>query len=607
MKEPIIESKEINEKSKLIEKIKIFGNRSSENHILNIASYFINNKNNSIIQLKPSDLELHFFTDSNISKIDKLIFKLQIDNNSFDPKRDTYKNMDNYKNITSKIEIKDEYYKDNNTLKEIIVDFIPKFHKNLTLDLSSFPFYHYNIEKKDLEKYNLKLKHNNKFVLCLYISGFNSTKIENTLKIVSTLRFMDKIFDYYENIYIIFEEKTENEIMKVINNDKLSEFILENNNYDEDKKIKYIFNILQIYDSYNFHDVIFNIFKEQNQYGPEFYFILDQNDKIISLSKKMNNISSKIYLLMCKIKNAKNKEGKNYTDILKEKKDKKINVFKQIIHFISKSKNLNYLFDLKFDISFLCSTNDKCSKISISKIESIKIEGKFRTKEYNYLKNLFDSLKKPNNKIYYKLEHLETIDLEIDFNEIICTKCKKVIPADKHFYYCYICKTNYCYKCVNEQLQKKGKEKYIDQKHNLLFFKTRNKKHFMNIDKSKLGNNKFSESINGDELVNSHSAMCNGCRGGFNHLARYVCLICRPGIYLSGGYIDYCQTCIGKMCDNEIEKIRLEDKAKETIYIGSNNFIKNHRLENIHKHDEHIYLLLPLEFNNGSGHAYNDY
>ena len=602
MEEPIIESTDNNDKAKLIQKIKIFGNKSSENHILNVISYLINNKIIFEEPIKPTDLVLKLTSDSTISQINKLMFDLKINNDSFNPKRDIIKNIEKYKNIISEIELKDEYYPSNSTFKEILIDLMPNFHKNLVLDLTAFPLYHYNLEAKNLEKYNLKLNHN-KLLLCLYISGFNETKIEDTLNIVYGLKFMDTIFDYFENIYIIFEETTKEKIINAIKSDKVNRFLLDNNNNDDEKKIKYIFNILSNYDN---NEAIFNIFKKQNKFSPEYYFILDQNNKIISLSNQIDSVIKNVYLLMNKIKNLNSKEQKNYAIVLQEKKNKKINAFKQIIHFISKAKKLNYIFELKFDYSFLCSTNEECSEIYIKKFKSMNIEGIFRTKEYNYLKNLLESVKKPNNNIIYKLEELETIDIDIDFNEMICTKCTKSIPEDKHFYYCYICRTKYCYECVQEQLKKEGKEKYIDKKHNILFFKTRNKKNLINIDKSKLGKNRFTESTNDSQFNYRHSAMCNGCSGDFENMSRYVCLTCRPGIYLSRGYIDYCQECIEIMCKDENEKLNLENKAKQTISINKNNFVKDHIIENIHKHDEHIYLLLPLEYREVA-RPYNNY
>ena len=40
-----------------------------------------------------------------------------------------------------------------------------------------------------------------------------------------------------------------------------------------------------------------------------------------------------------------------------------------------------------------------------------------------------------------------------------------------------------------------------------------NKKNFMNLDRIKLGENKFAESTNDNQFNTSHSAICNGCRG----------------------------------------------------------------------------------------------
>ena len=121
-----------------------------------------------------------------------------------------------------------------------------------------------------------------------------------------------------------------------------------------------------------------------------------------------------------------------------------------------------------------------------------------------------------------------------------------------------------------------------------------------------MGNNKFAESTDDDQLDTSHSALCNGCRGHFRNMARYVCVTCRPGFYFSDGYIDYCQSCIEEMCVNENEKIIKEEKANDEIYCRENLFTEGHKINNIHKHDEHIYLFLPLEYRLG-GHPYKDY
>ena len=385
--------------------------------------------------------------------------------------------------------------------------------------------------------------------------------------------------------------------------------IINNSNNDGVQRIKYIFNILSFYDSKNKTNRIINIFSN-NKFGQEYFFILDKNNKIISIKKNFTNFMRKIFNFVLKIKNSLDKQNSNLNDVFKEKEIKKkesFNSLTEIIYFFSKIKNLDYIFDLQFELSFSVYLNDDFSDIYIKKINSILVEGEFRTKEYLYLKNLIESIKLPKQNNSYSLKEIETIDIDIDFTDMKCQNCNKIIPEDKHLYYCYFCQVKYCYECVHEQLKKKGKEKYIDQNHNLIFFKTRNKKHFTCLDKKKLGKNVFARSTNDNQFDNSHNAICNGCRGNFDNIARYVCVHCRPGLYLSGGYIDYCQKCIEKMCTNENEKDHLEHNSDEEICCKNNNFVKGHIINTHHKHDEHIYLLLPLQFNDTDEYKYNYY
>ena len=600
---------EFDEKKENNEKIKkgILGKKSIENDLLNIVSFLLNNSKNTFEEkLKPNDLELNLITSSEISKIDKLNYKIYISYSSFNPKRDTINNLEKYKDFPITIEIKDEYYKEKNAFEKVNIDLTPSMNKNMILDLSLFPFFYYNTDKKEIEPYNIKLS-KNKFTLYLYMSHINEENINEIKRITEGLNYIDNIFDYFENITFIFEANSKEQIMKKSEN--LIKIINNNNNNDDKQRIKYIFNILSFYDSKNKSNKIINIFKG-NKFGQEYFFILDQNNKIISIKKNFTNLIKKISNFVLKIKNSLDKQNTNLNDIFKEKeikKKKSNNSLIEIIYFFSKIKNLNYLFDLQFELSFSAYLNDDCSNIYIKKVNSIFLKGEFRTKEYLYLKNLLESIKlsKPNNS--YSLKEIETIDIDIDFTDMKCKNCAKIIPEDKHLYYCYYCKTKYCYECVHEQLKKKGKEKYIDQKHNLIFFKTRNKKQFTCLDKKKLGNNVFARSTSDSQFDNSHNAICNGCRDRFDNIARYVCIHCRPGLYLSGGYIDYCQKCIEKMCTNENEKENLEHNSDEVICCDNSNFTKGHTIDTNHKHDEHIYLLLPLQYNDTQEYKYNYY
>ena len=567
-------------------KRKILGNKSSENYLLNIVAHLLNNKNNFKEKIKPNDLELDLFTDSRMSLIDNLIYKLKLNNISFNPKRDTINNIKIYKEFPPEIELKDEYYSNNISFKKIIIDLIPSIHKNMYLDISSFPFYFYDTEKKSLEKYLQFKNNNNKFIMCLYFPKINELKKVDISKIMDGLIYIDNIFDYIETIYVIIQINTKDDTMKIIKNNKLNNLILE-----KDDKIKFIFNNASNYNINTDENTFYNIFNAEEEY----FFILDQNNKIILLKKDFKNLIVNISLFILNLKKLMIKKKKNYIEISNEKevkRNEKNKIFIDILNYILKLKNLDYIFNLDFQFSFSVSINEEYTKVNIKKINSISLRGQFRTKEYQYLNNLLNTIK--NKNIDYNLKELMTIDIDIDFNDMKCFNCSTNIPDEQHLYYCYICKTKYCYNCVHEQLKKKGIDKYIDKKHNLIFFKTRNKKNFMTIDKTRLGNNRFSESIN-NNLRDSHSAICNGCRGHFDQMARYVCLHCRPGLYLSGGYVDYCQKCIELMCSDENKRIELENNADEEIACEENNFTSGHVLQNRHKHNEHLYLLLPLE------------
>ena len=108
-----------------------------------------------------------------------------------------------------------------------------------------------------------------------------------------------------------------------------------------------------------------------------------------------------------------------------------------------------------------------------------------------------------------------------------CEKCKNIIKEDDYLYYCYICKLKYCYECVQSQLKNKmKKDKYIDKKHHLLFFKTKDINNFKEIEKIKLGKNKFAE-CDEDDLGSWSSTRCNGCSKSLNNYYRYLCLSCK--------------------------------------------------------------------------------
>ena len=112
-----------------------------------------------------------------------------------------------------------------------------------------------------------------------------------------------------------------------------------------------------------------------------------------------------------------------------------------------------------------------------------------------------------------------------------------------------------------------------------MYLKTQKDKNDLeDLDEYKLGKNNFTTARN---LDNRHSAICNGCEGSFNNRnrsnPRYVCITCRPGMYQSGGFHDFCYNCI------------VDYREKK----GSWNSLSSDCPE--HDENHHIYLLLICE------------
>ena len=81
--------------------------------------------------------------------------------------------------------------------------------------------------------------------------------------------------------------------------------------------------------------------------------------------------------------------------------------------------------------------------------------------------------------------------------------------------------------------------------------------------------------------------MCNGSDREFNNMnlrIRYLCINCRPGKIIDGGFADYCFKCINDMRNNEHRRIIIENiltfgEYNEDYYY-SNNIIKKHSVNN---------------------------
>ena len=65
---------------------------------------------------------------------------------------------------------------------------------------------------------------------------------------------------------------------------------------------------------------------------------------------------------------------------------------------------------------------------------------------------------------------------------------------------------------------------------------------------------------------------------------------------MSGGYIDFCSNCIRRMCEDKKEMAELESKSDQVIENwSSNKFLKGYKFKVEHKHEKHIYMMMPYQ------------
>ncbi len=603
------DNEEKKEKNELVHpkkkpKYKLIKNRV-KNYLFNLISFLINNKNKFDEKLKPSDLEIILETNSDISTFAHLKYKTKLNYGLFNPKRDLIKNIKLYKEFPAQIEMKDEYYRTND-LDDIIIDIYPEIKKDIKLNLMDFPFFTYDnkilksCDKNQLKK-NLECK-NNEYIFCAYISKYNNSKEdENPITKIENIVQSDSFFKYFKYAYIIFQLESDLNIKKFSEDEKIKKYLNNNN----EKRIFFLFNFLSSYKNKDNNNNLINIFQESkkvfdsikyNDDNKNYFFILDKNEKIVEISS-LNSIGEIITLLLMELKNHE-KSGEEISFFDKKEKENKEHLknAKKLIDFIVKIDkfNIDYLFDIFFKISITLCPNDEFTKLKLKKINFMKFIGQFRKKEYNYLKSCSESLNLPLCE--FSFTEIPTIDIEVDFNNMECQNCKKVIDENSYLYYCYICKTKYCYECVQSKLKNnKGKKKYIDPKHNLIFFKTRDKNNFLNIDQQKLGKNRFVE-YNDDELCNWRRIRCDACKNSLSEGSeRYLCLSCKKGIKLDNGYIDFCRDCIDKMSKNEKDRENLEKNADTIFEDFENNYFDDYKFKIEHRHEKHIYLMMPYQ------------
>ena len=540
--------------------------------LINYISTLINNKNEVNQNLSEKDLNIILSSGDGRKK---LISNLAIINTKFDPMTYSKKNKAKFIELKNIVDLSDEEgIKLEDEFEKIHFDFIPKLVKGMKFDLSFLNlhiFKHFEGEQFFDKKF-FSENTDNRDLLVIYSMKLNG----QNHKFKKFKQFIDNVEDNYETyfknirkILLIFEVKTKEDMAEEVN--EILPFEIREVN---EKYISLLFNVKNPKDENSPSEIFFDNKKSKN-----FYFILDKNNYIKHI---------KAFYGYDDIIDAIDETSKINFDFNQEEYDKKLKAFYKFFSFLNNIRNeVKYNFYLSYNFDLILTYDKHLNKLLIKDIIFNRYIGEFLSKEYNKLKELSVTLK-PNSK---ELTEVVCTNIEVDFTNMVCVKCGENINEDSELFYCYECNEKYCFDCVTEHLENNsGKDKFIDPKHNLLFFKTREKNNFMNIEKYKLGKNTF---VNSENLDRFKYVKCNGCGNRFSKSARYICLSCTPGKKSDNGLNDYCQNCIVHMMkgDHEGEEIQ---KSKDNVYERDYFFLGGESYYIRHNHNNHIYLMLPL-------------
>ena len=436
----------------------------------------------------------------------------------------------------------------------------------------------------DLINKNISLKKIQNIYLLPILKKGIKINLENYLK--DNNDFSNPLFINNNKEIIIFYFPEETNHQQIIETKKkVSNFNLNNNNCLSNFSIYFIINeedpsnhmeIISKLDNYktnlnikntfiNFYGLI-NIF-ENSKYDTEPYFLIINKENVIIKTGLINSFERKFLNL-----NHINTPNKNFSKNKSELLD------------LLRNCMLNLSYNPNFRLEILYTFKTESNELSLISNSKLKCYGKLREKEYDsFKKKLLEIL--PEQRI--KLGKLNTIDFDIDNLKEECFNCKKNLNKNKEIYCCLWCNIAFCEECVEEKIynnKNEGFDKLIHKEHNLLYFKTRNKMKFSNIDSHKLGENLFYD-IPQSEWSMKHNFICNGCLKQPENTTRFLCLNCRPGAIIKEGYIDFCYECI--------KHLRNKDKICKIIENTEDEEIKMLNNPNIgfkHKHDEHVYL-----------------
>ena len=543
--------------------VKIISNKKKEVLLNTIGEIYSYSEEKLGKPIKPSELRIILNHNYNFERKSN-DFSFDIKGNSFDPERDINKNEKFLKPKNEDFNLLNEYSKKNSDVIKN-VDLTPQLKKGIIFPPQYFDFFLINEEKKKI-KYEFKKRIKDDIFFYSKTCSINILyKMKEYIDYLGQNPFfLGNIGTIYQIFYL--ESMSQFEIYQNLIQKKIIDYF--SNNPEK-------FQIVFLLNNNNDNKPI-NVFNTYYKNCDLYYFIVDSSNKIVSL-KPLTNFYDTIEKYFNKIKNTKKNEE---IDII-------LNLRKYAKEYYIHSFKFSYEIQLKIDDEYT---------IIPKKVLNIKIEGELRTQQFNYL----NQLDKQNKKYHINITELETFNIEINFSNLLCSNCNTEIKENQGIYYCYWCKIQYCEKCFEDKLSYDNyqndkshfKDRLIHKEHNLLYFKTRNKKDLEDLDKMKLGSNKFANAeVN---LISyHHSAICNGCHNnGFDNndkKVRYVCVTCRPGKRISGGFMDYCYICFNNMRDDNNDGRNIQN------IIDNNTFNINPNIVHKHNHNRHVYLVLTCE------------
>ena len=542
--------------------------------------------------MKVEDFDLIFSTYEAIDK--EILHTLIICPNKYDPET-------KFCQFPKKDEVKltEEKYDESNKIiknyyKSFKIMLTPRIRRNLIFNISSLKFK--IMENDTIKDYKMNHQSKDKDILCLVTHKLKLKEKKpheygKFKQILEQLKddSLKEFWNYYEIVYIIFCVPTDDKIKeeypkfpeelknihKNFKNVKLLFFLDNQMNKDREQNLPKIRNMF-VY----------------NNYGKNYYFLMNPEHKIY----KSDNMLFSGDIIEEAIK-MKKKETEEKAKDQEELKRTRYQTFVDLYEFYKNLTIFKYALYFSFEFEICIKYNIEKNSFFISYIDIYKIAADLRPPEYSDVRKWTKILKPDDEE---DVREIEITDIPLDLTNTKCKICKVEIKKDEPMYYCYKCDTRdkYCTKCVMEHYKKeenKGIKKFIDPKHNLLFFKTRDEKNFKQIDVFKLGNDIFTKETD-EKQFESYQRLCYGCKRKFTDSPRYICLNCNKGSLIYGRYHEYCWTCIDHMMKGDEEGKKYQGpETSERIYGYETRTLLTNNETYTHDNDNHVYIMVALE------------